>query len=241
MTAHHHRAAAIADGFVAEFQKAAAVTVDYKEDYNDDEGWFAKKKEPLSRKQDIGCDLVIPSETIAARLITLGWLAEIRESRWPNKKNLQPAILNSSIDPGRKFTAPYMFGMVGLAYNRAVTGRDITKIDDLWDPAFKGKISMLSDTQDGFGMIMLAQGSSPETPTLESVQQAADLVREQKDRGQIRKFTGNDYTNDLAAGNVAVAQAYSGDVVQLQADNPDLKFVIPDFGGTMTLQSMVIP
>ena len=108
----------IADGFVAEFQKTSGLTVDYKEDYNDDEAWFAKNKEPLSRKQDIGCDLVIQSETIAARLIRLGWLAEINESRWPNKKNLQPAILNSSVDPGRKYTAPYMSGMVGLAYNR---------------------------------------------------------------------------------------------------------------------------
>jgi spermidine/putrescine transport system substrate-binding protein len=231
----------IADGFVAEFQKATGLTVDYKEDYNDDEEWFAKNKEPLSRKQDIGCDLVIPSETIAARLIRLGWLSEIQESRWPNKKNLQPALLNSTIDPGRKFTAPYMSGLVGLAYNRAVTGRDINKIDDLWDPAYKGKVSMLSDTQDGLGMVMLSQGSSPQEPTTESVQKAVDLVREQKDKGQIRKFTGNDYTNDLAAGNIAVAQAYSGDIVQLQADNPDLKFVIPESGGTMTLQSMVMP
>jgi spermidine/putrescine transport system substrate-binding protein len=231
----------IADGFVAEFQKATGLTVDYKEDYNDDEEWFAKNKEPLSRKQDIGCDLVIPSETIAARLIRLGWLAEIAESRWPNKKNLQPAILDSSIDPGRKFTAPYMSGMVGLAYNRAVTGRDIAKIDDMWDPAFRGKVSMLSDTQDGLGMIMLSQGGSPQNPTSDAVQKAVNLVREQKDRGQIRKFTGNDYTNDLSAGNIAVAQAYSGDVVQLQADNPDLKFIIPQSGGTMTLQSMVLP
>jgi spermidine/putrescine transport system substrate-binding protein len=231
----------IADGFVAEFQKATGLTVDYKEDYNDDEEWFAKNKEPLSRKQDIGCDLVIPSETIAARLIRLGWLSEIQESRWPNKKNLQPALLNSTIDPGRKFTAPYMSGLVGLAYNRAVTGRDINKIDDLWDPAYKGKVSMLSDTQDGLGMIMLSQGSSPQDPTSDSVQKAVDLVREQKDKGQIRKFTGNDYTNDLAAGNIAVAQAYSGDIVQLQADNPDLKFIIPESGGTMTLQSMVMP
>jgi spermidine/putrescine transport system substrate-binding protein len=231
----------IADGFVAEFQKATGLTVDYKEDYNDDEEWFAKNKEPLSRKQDIGCDLVIPSETIAARLIRLGWVSEIQESRWPNKKNLQPALLNSTIDPGRRFTAPYMSGLVGLAYNRAVTGRDINKIDDLWDPAYKGKVSMLSDTQDGLGMVMLSQGSSPQEPSTESVQKAVDLVREQKDKGQIRKFTGNDYTNDLAAGNIAVAQAYSGDIVQLQADNPDLKFVIPESGGTMTLQSMVMP
>jgi spermidine/putrescine transport system substrate-binding protein len=83
-----------------------------------------------------------------SRLHGLGWLNEIRESRWPNKKNLQPALLNASIDPGRKVTAPYMSGMVGLAYNRAATNRDITSVDDLWDTGFKGKVSMLSDTQE---------------------------------------------------------------------------------------------
>jgi spermidine/putrescine transport system substrate-binding protein len=90
-------------------------------------------------------------------------------------------------------------------------------------------------------MIMLAQGSSPENPTTEAVQKAADLVKEQKDKGQIRRFTGNDYADDLAAGNVVVAQAYSGDVVQLQADNPDLRFIVPDSGGLASIDTMVIP
>ena len=63
------------------------------------------------------------------------------------------------------------------------------------------------------------------------MQKAVDLVKEQKDKGQIRRFTGNDYADDLAPGNIVVAQAYSGDVVQLQADNPDLQFVVPESGG----------
>ena len=134
-----------------------------------------------------------------------------------------------------------MSGFVGLAYNRAATGRDIKSIDDMWDPAFKGRVSMLSDTQDGLGMLMLSQGSSLDKPTDETVQKAVDLVKEQKDKGQIRRFTGNDYPDDLAAGNLAVAQAYSGDVVQLQADNPDLQFVVPESGGTTFVDTMVIP
>jgi spermidine/putrescine transport system substrate-binding protein len=231
----------IADVFVAEFQKASGLTVNYMENYNDDEEWFAKNKDPLANKRDIGCDLVVPSAVIATRLHGLSWLNEIQESRWPNKKNLQTALLNASMDPGRKVTAPYMAGMVGLAYNRTATGRDVTKVDDLWDAAFRGKVSMLSDTQDGLGMVMLSQGNSPENPTTESVQKAIDLITEQKDKGQIRRFTGNDYADDLVAGNIAVAQAYSGDIVQLQADNPDLKFVVPEAGSTMGVQSMVIP
>jgi spermidine/putrescine transport system substrate-binding protein len=231
----------MADGFVAAFQTATGLTVDYKEDFNDNEEWFAKNKEPLSRKQDIGADLVVPTQFLAARLNGLGWLNGITESRWTNKKNMRPDLLNAKADPGRKFSAPYMSGMVGLAYNQAATKREITKIDDLWDPAFKGKISLLADTQDGLGMIMLSQGASIEDPTSDGVNKAVALIKQQKDNGQIRRFTGNDYADDLASGNVVVAQAYSGDVVQLQKDNPDLKFVVPASGGTTFVDTMVIP
>jgi spermidine/putrescine transport system substrate-binding protein len=231
----------MADGFVADFQKASGLTVDYKEDFNDNEEWFAKNKEPLSRKQDIGADLVVPTQFMAARLKQLGWLNEISDAGVPNRKNLRPDLLNSSADPGRKFTAPYMTGMVGLAYNRAATGRDITTVNDLWDPKFAGKVSLLSDTQDGLGLVMLSQGSSIENPTTEGVQKAVDLIKEQKEKNQIRRFTGNDYGDDLSSGNVIIAQAYSGDVVQLQADNPDLHFVIPESGGTWFIDTQVIP
>lgn len=231
----------MADGFVAAFQTATGLVVDYKEDFNDNEEWFAKNKEPLSRKQDIGADLVVPTQFMAARLASLGWLNPISDARWTNRTNLRTDLMDNKADPGRKFSAPYMSGMVGIAFNRAATGRELTKVDDLWDPAFKGKVSLFSDTQDGLGMIMMAQGQSPESPSTEAIRKAVDLVKEQKDKGQIRRFTGNDYADDLAAGNIVAAQAYSGDVVQLQKDNPDLQFVVPDSGSTTFLDTMVVP
>ncbi len=231
----------MADGFIAAFQTASGVTVDYKEDFNDNEQWFAKVKEPLSRKRNIGADLVVPTTFMAVRLHQLGWLNDISDESVPNKENLRPDLIEASVDPGRKFSAPYMSGLVGIAYNRAATGRDISTVDDLWDPAFKGQVSLFSDAQDGLGMIMLSQGNTPESPSAEGVQQAIDLVREQNDKGQIRRFTGNDYAEELAAGNIAVAQAYSGDIVQLQADNPDVQFVVPESGGTTFVDTMVIP
>ena len=231
----------MADGFIAAFQTATGLSVDYKEDFNDNEEWFAKNKEPLSRKQDIGADLVVPTQYMAARLIGLGWANQITDSRWTNKKNMRPDLLDAKADPGRKYTAPYMSGMVGLAFNRAATGRDLTKIEDLWDPAFKGRVSLFADVQDALPMVMMSQGNSPEDPSLESVQKAVDVIQEQKDKGQIRRFTGNDYADDLAAGNIIVAQAYSGDVVQLQKDNPDLQFVVPEAGSNTFVDTMMIP
>jgi spermidine/putrescine transport system substrate-binding protein len=111
----------------------------------------------------------------------------------------------------------------------------------MWDPAFKGKVSLFADTQDGLGMFLLGQGASLDDLKIADIQKAVDLIKEQKDKGQIRRFTGNDYADDLAAGNVVVAQAYSGDVVQLQKDNPDLRFVVPESGSTSFVDTMVIP
>jgi spermidine/putrescine transport system substrate-binding protein len=229
------------DGFIAAFQNKTGITVDYREDFNDNEEWFSEVKEPLSRKQDIGCDLVVPTSFMVGRLHSLGWLNDFNAANIPNMKNVRPDLLDVAMDPGRKFSAPYMSGLVGLAYNRAATGRDIKTMEDAWDPAFRGKVSLFTDTQDGLGMIMLSQGNSPENPTTETVRNAVDLVKEQKDKGQVRKFTGNNYTSELAVGKIVVAQAYSGDVAQLQADNPDLQFVVPQTGGTTFIDTMVIP
>jgi len=231
----------IAEGFVDRFEDASGLTVDYKGDFNDNEQWFAKVRDPLEQGQDIGADLVVPTDYMAGRLIRLGWLNPLNDENIPNKSNLRSDLLEASIDPEREFTLPYMSGLVGLAFNRRLAGREITSIEDLWDPAFKGRVSLFSDTQDALGMVMLAQGDDPADPTTEAVQRAADKVAEEKAKGQIRRFTGNDYIDDLAAGNLVIAQAYSGDVVQLQADDPDLDFVVPEAGGTTFVDVMVIP
>ncbi len=231
----------IADGFNTSFQEATGIAVDYKENFQDNEAWFAANKDALAAKQDIGADLIVPTSFMAARLIGLKWLDELDKKNIPNVGNLRPDLLDGPWDPGAKYSLPYMSGFIGLGYNEAATGRPITSVDDLWDPAFKGKVTLFSDFQDALGMIMMSEGGSPARPTVEAVQQAADVVKEQNEKGQIRRFTGNDYQDDLTSGNVVVAQVYSGDIVQLAAENPDLKFVVPESGGTQFVDTMVIP
>ena len=226
---------------VPNFQDASGLSVTYTEDVNDNEEYFSKIQEPLSRGEDIGADLFIVTDFLVARLITLGWLAEIDPANVPNKTNLVENLANVEYDPDRTYSLPWFSGMSGLAYNKAAVGREITSIDDLFDPEFKGKVSMFSDLRDGLGQIMLWQGNSPEDPTEEAVQQAADAVQEQVDNGQIRRFTGNDYGQDLSSGDLVIAQAYSGDVAQLQLDNPDLEFVVPESGGIQFSDNMVMP
>lgn len=231
----------MAEGFNAKFEKETGYTVDYKENFQDNETWFAANRDALAAGQDIGADLVIPTNSMTARLISLGWLTKLDHAKIPNMKNVRPDLIEGVWDPGAVYSMPYFTGFAGLAYNKAETGREITSVDDLWDPKFKGRVSMLSDMQDGLGMIMLAQGVDLADVTVEDVQQASDLVAEKNQDGQIRRFTGNDYQDDLTNGNVVIAQVYSGDVAQLQADNPDIEFVVPEGGGTMFIDTMVAP
>lgn len=226
---------------VGDFEDASGLRVTYTEDVNDNEEYFARIREPLSRGQDIGADLFIVTDFMVNRLIQLGWLAPMDDANVPNKGNLVPALQDLAFDPDRTFSLPWASGFTSIAYNPQITGREITSLNDLFDPEFAGKVTLMSDLRDGGGQIMLSDGNSPAEATLEMVQQAADKVQEAKDSGQIRRFTGNDYGDDLVAGNVAIAQAYSGDVAQLKLDNPDLVFVVPEEGMISWSDNMVMP
>jgi spermidine/putrescine transport system substrate-binding protein len=226
---------------VEAFQTASGVSVDYLENFNDNEEWFAKNKDALQAKQDIGADLVVPTDFMVQRLIALEWLTALNDANIPNKQNMRADLLSAPADPGRKYSMPWVSGAVGLGYNKALVNGPVTSIDDLFDPQYEGQVSMFSDLRDGLGMVMMSQGNSPADATAETVQQAADAVKEQSDKGQIRRFTGNDYIDDLSAGNLVICQAYSGDIAGLQADNPDLEFVIPEAGSTSFSDNMVIP
>jgi spermidine/putrescine transport system substrate-binding protein len=226
---------------VGQFEDASGLRVKYTEDVNDNEEYFARIREPLSRGQDIGADLFIVTDFMVNRLIQLGWLAPIDAANVPNKANLVESLQGIAFDPDRTYSLPWASGFTSIAYNPQLTGREITSLNDLFDPEFAGKVTLMSDLRDGGGQIMLSDGNSPAEATLEMVQQAADKVQEAKDQGQIRRFTGNDYGDDLVAGNVAIAQAYSGDVAQLKLDNPDLEFVIPEEGMISWSDNMVMP
>ena len=223
------------------FEEESGLSVTYTEDVNDNEEYFSRIREPLSRNQDIGADLFIVTDFMVNRLIGLGWLAPLDNANIPNKGNLVASLAAVEFDPDRTFSMPWASGFSSIAYNPELTGREITSLDDIFDPEFAGQVTLFSDLRDGIGQVLLTMGESPAEATTETVQAAVDKVQEAKDAGQIRRFTGNDYGDDLVAGNVAIAQAYSGDVAQLQLDNPDLKFVFADEGMVSWSDNMVLP
>lgn len=223
------------------FEDESGLSVTYTEDVNDNEEYFSRIREPLSRNQDIGADLFVVTDFMVNRLIGLGWLAPLDNANIPNKANLVASLAAVEFDPDRSYSLPWASGFSSIAYNPELTGREITSLNDIFDPEFAGQVTLFSDLRDGIGQVMLGMGNSPAEASLETVQAAVDKVAEAKDAGQIRRFTGNDYGDDLVAGNVAIAQAYSGDVATLQLDNPDLRFVFADEGMVSWSDNMVLP
>lgn len=223
------------------FEQETGINFRYTEEYNDNNEYFAKIQPILSTGGTIDPDLLAPTFWMANRMIKLGWVEEVPFDDIPNAANLVPALQKPTWDPTGEYSLPWQSGFAGIAYNVSITGRELTSMDDLWDPAFKGKIGVLTEMRDTLGLIAMSLGIDISEPTAESLQPALDLLKEKVDSGQVRSFTGNDYLDDLSQGNFAACLGWSGDIAQLSKDNPDAKFVIPESGGTLWSDTMVIP
>jgi spermidine/putrescine transport system substrate-binding protein len=136
---------------------------------------------------------------------------------------------------------PWQSGAIGLGYNIKKTGRELTSVKDLFDPKFKGRVTMLSEAYDSANTVLLGDGVDASKATLEQILGAIEKIDKANRDGQFRRFTGNDYTTDLAKGNVWVSLAYSGDLIQLQSDNPDLRFAYPEEGAMLFTDNMMMP
>jgi spermidine/putrescine transport system substrate-binding protein len=226
-----------------EFQAKYGITVHYTEDVNDNDEFFGKIRPQLAAGQDTGRDLIVLTDWMAARLIRLGWVEKLDKSKLPNAKNLQDALQHPDFDKNRDYTLPWQSGLTGIAYNpKATSGKKVTSIGQLLtDPALRGKVTALTEMRDTMGLVMLDQGKDPKSFSDADFNAAIDALKKAVSSGQIRQFTGNDYAQGLANGDIAACIAWSGDVVQLQADNPDIQFVIPDAGAMLWSDNMMIP
>jgi spermidine/putrescine transport system substrate-binding protein len=229
---------------VKDFQTASGIKTSYKEDFNDNEEFYAKYKPLLSQCNGIGRDLIVPTDWMASRMISLGWAARIDPAKVPNRTNLLDSLQHPSFDKDRAYTMPWQSGMTGLAYNKklvAQLGLPAPKsFKDLLNPKYKGKITFLTEMRDTVGLWMLVEGKDPAKATFADATSAFDQIEKAAKSGQVRRFTGNDYADDLSNGNVVAAMAWSGDVVQLQQNNKDLVFVVPEEGGMLFSDNMMI-
>ena len=231
-----------ATGTIDRFVAASGVKTTYSEAYNDNLEYFAKIQPLLGTGKTIDPDIIMPTQWMAGRLRKLGWLEKLPVDKVPNAKNLEDAFKNPPSDPTGEYSLPWQAGTAGIAYNIDVTGRELKSVADLFAPEFKGKIGMLTEMRDTIGLLLLGLGINPSTVTsFNDAAPAFEQLEKAKADGQIRAFTGNDYMDDLSLGNFAACVGWSGDILQLQADNPSARFVIPEEGGTLWWDTMVVP
>ncbi|MFJ5516388.1 spermidine/putrescine ABC transporter substrate-binding protein [Streptomyces griseoluteus] len=229
---------------LAAFQRKTGITVRYTEDINDNNEFFGKIKPQLAAGQETGRDLIVLTDWLAARLIRLGWVQRLDPANLPHAfANLSPQFRTPDWDPGRAYSYPWQGISTVIAYNKkALDGIEVRSVSDLLDnPRLKGRVGFLSEMRDSVGMTLLDMGKDPADFTDDDYDAAIARLQKAVDKGQIRRFTGNDYTADLAKGDFAACVAWAGDVVQLKADSPDVDFVIPDSGYVTSTDNMLIP
>jgi spermidine/putrescine transport system substrate-binding protein len=225
------------------FTKATGIKVNYTEDYNDNDEFYAKVRPLLAAGQDTGRDVWCSTDWMVARLIRQGYVQPLDMANIPNAKNLEAAFQDVSFDPGRKYSLPWQAGFACIGYNTKATGgkKVETMTQLLTDPSLKGKVTLLSEMRDTVGLVLLEQGKDPANFTDDDFKAAIDMIQKAKDAGQIQKFTGNEYTDGLSAGDIAACVAWSGDVASLGLDAPELGLTLPEAGYTLWSDNFVIP
>ncbi len=186
-------------------------------------------------------DIVVVTNWRAAEMIANGWAERLPLEVIPNHANIDPAFLTNAWDRGCRYQMPWQAGITGIAYDPALTGRPITSVADLFDPALAGRVGFIGEMREALGLVMLQNGDDPSRPTISAVATAMAAVTNARDQGQIGAFTYGDFADKLKSGELAAAMAWSGDVALLQAERPDIEFVIPDEGGIQWFDTMVIP
>ena len=226
------------------FQAESGIKATYAEDIDDNDTYYGKIQGQLRNGDDIGKDVITLTDWMAGRLIRQGYVQELDKAKIPNAGNLNPALQDVGFDPGRKFSMTWQSGYAGIGYRKDKVGRELKTLDDLWAPDLKGKIVVLSEMRDTVGLIMLSQGVDISADFSEDqFNTALDVLQKQVDDGQIRQVKGNSYLEDLRSGNAIAAIAWSGDILlaQFEEEDPNYTFALPETGGTLWSDNLMIP
>jgi spermidine/putrescine transport system substrate-binding protein len=226
---------------VPDFEKATGLSVKYIEDVNSNEEFFAKMDPLLKQGESGGRSLFVVTDWMANKMHELGYLQNFDKSALPNfEKNLVSNLKEPSYDPKREFSAPWQSGMTGIIVRKDLAP-EVKSICDLFDPRYKGKVEMLNELRDTVPLVMKCMGIDPTGASEADWMKAIDKIKGATESGQIRRFTGNDYGADLTSGNAVAVIGWSGDAVQLQADNPNIEWRMPTEGCILWSDNMVIP
>jgi spermidine/putrescine transport system substrate-binding protein len=223
------------------FQQQTGITVDYRSDVNDNEQFFSKVSPQLQACKSTGRDVFVLTDWMAARMVDLGWIQKLDHSNLPNvDANLIDFLKSPDWDPHRDYSVPWQSGMTGICYNSDLTD-PVTSFKELLTRSdLKGKIELLTEMRDTMSFMLLMQGNDPEDFTDGDFSAAIDSLQGYVDNGQVRRFTGNDYVDDMKSGDIVACEAWSGDVINLLGGDP-YKWIAPEEGFAIWTDNMLVP
>jgi spermidine/putrescine transport system substrate-binding protein len=224
------------------FTEATGIAAEYFEDYNDNDEFFGKVQAQLKLKQDIGYDIVSPTDWMAARWIRLGYTHKFDKANIPNAGNILDTLASPSFDPMREQSLTWQGIMGGFGWNTEKVPNGVRTLDDLFAPANKGKIVVLSEMRDTIGIILRSRGVDLQTVTEDQFMSAVEFLEQKIADGWIRGVKGNEYAEDLTAGDAVAVIGWSGDMFILKSENDGkFDFAIPESGGTISGDNLMIP
>lgn len=225
------------------FIEETGIDVEYFEEIEDNDSFYGKVRGQLEAGQDIGYDLVVLTDWMSARWVRMGYTQTLDRDAMPNTANLLDNLQDTGFDPGRTQTITWQSGLTGIAWDKEKLPNGIQSVSQLWDPALKGRVEVLSEMLDTVPLIMIEQGVDPSGDWGDDEFTAAlEVIVEQIGSGQIRQVRGNSYTQDLVSGDAIACMAWSGDVVALNFENDDrFGFAIPDAGGNLWSDNFIVP
>ena len=226
-----------------QFEEATGITVTYTEDIDDNNSFYGKVQGQLAIGSDIGYDIVTPTDWMAARFIEQGYAQELNADNIPNKGNIREVLANVGFDPGRNYSLTWQSGFAGFGWNVEKIPNGVRTIEDLFAPANKGRVVVLSELRDTVGIILQYQGVDPSGPfTEDQYMNAIDFLKGKIADGFIRKVRGNSYSEDLVNGDAVAVIGWSGDLFILKSENDGkFDFAIPESGGTLWSDNMLVP
>ncbi|MEU8250400.1 spermidine/putrescine ABC transporter substrate-binding protein [Nonomuraea sp. NPDC048916] len=225
------------------FTKATGISYEYKEVINENAEFFGKADPVLRAGQPLGYDIVVMTNGVQLQhMFELGYAIPLDHSQLPNfAANAGAKYKERSYDPGNTYTIPYMSGMTGIAYNTKHVKDDITSIEALFDPKYKGRVGMMADAQEIANFGMIALGIDPENSTEADWRKAGEKLKAQRDAGIVRKYYDQSYIDAVSKGDIWLSMAWSGDVFQRQLAGEPVEFVVPQEGGTIWTDNLLIP
>jgi spermidine/putrescine transport system substrate-binding protein len=226
------------------FQDQSGISVNYQDVINSNEEFFGRLRPLLEAGDDTGWDIiVITNGRVLTALIVNEWVYPLDASKHPNfDANAATWARNPFFDPENAHSLAWQSGITGIGYNPSMVNGEITKLDDLADPNKVGQSSVGMLTYDMPDFVMINLGIDPTTSTPDDWREAAAWLQMQKDTGVVRGYYGNEYLDELRAGNLAAAMGWSGDVIYgkvwLGYEN---EFVFPEGGALLWVDNMLVP